>query len=89
MSEYRKKEFYTTFVETFDKLFIQKSSVSNLVLPENNPYEYVRAHYLYALNALNHADEIKAKSEFQKIIDYSDKLYMVKEAREWLNNNQM
>ena len=89
MSEYRKKEFYTTFLETFDKLFIQKSSVSNLVLPENNPYEYVRAHYLYAVNALNQADETKAKSEFQKIIDYSGKLYMVKEAKEWLNNKQM
>lgn len=85
MSEYRKKEFYTTFLEIFDKLFIQKSSVSNLVLPENNPYEYVRAHYLYAVNALNQADETKAKSEFQKIIDFSDKLYMVKEAKRKLD----
>ncbi|HFI0956313.1 TPA: hypothetical protein ACGO09_001940, partial [Streptococcus suis] len=76
-----------TYIEIFDTLFIQNNVISNFVLPENNLYEYIRNRYLYAINALNRGDKMLAREEFQKIVTYSDKLYMVREAQEWLNNN--
>ncbi|HEM5121024.1 TPA: hypothetical protein U1319_000414 [Streptococcus suis] len=76
-----------TYIEIFDTLFIQNNVISNFVLPENNLYEYIRNRYLYAINALNRGDKMSARKEFQKLVTYSDKLYMVREAQEWLNNN--
>ncbi|HFI0115078.1 TPA: hypothetical protein ACGO7A_001199 [Streptococcus suis] len=87
VSEYKKKQSYMTYIEIFDTLFIQNNVISNFVLPENNLYEYIRNRYLYAINALNRGDKMLAREEFQKIVTYSDKLYMVREAQEWLNNN--
>lgn len=86
MSEYKKKKYYMTYIEIFDTLFIQGQEVSNLSLSEVSPYEYVRSRYLHAINALNQGDEKSAKIEFQHIVNYSDKLYMVREAREWLDS---
>lgn len=89
MSEYKKKQFYLSYIEIFDALFIQNKEISNLTLSENSLYKYIRSHYLYAINALNRGDEQTARIEFQLIANYSDKLYMVKEAKEWLENKQV
>ncbi|MCW6660602.1 hypothetical protein NHG25_09060, partial [Aerococcaceae bacterium NML191292] len=88
-SEYKKKQFYLSYIEIFDALFIQNKEISNLTLSENSLYKYIRSHYLYAINALNQGDEQTARIEFQLIANYSDKLYMIKEAKEWLENKQV
>lgn len=87
LSEYKKKQFYMTYLDIFEKLFIQQSEVSELSLAENTPYEYVRSHYFLAVNALNKQDNQLAREEFQKLSTYPEKLYMVREAKKWLEYN--
>lgn len=89
LSEYKKKQYYMNYMEIFEKLFIKKSEVSNLLLAEDTTYDYIRKHYFLAINALNKQDSNMARKEFQKLSRYSEKLFMVKEAKEWLETNKI
>lgn len=87
LSEHKKKQIYINYLDLLEKLFIHQTEIDNLTFEENTPYEYIRSHYFLAVNALNKQDRNSAREEFKKISQYSERLFMVREAKEWLQNN--
>lgn len=86
----KKKDFYLQKIHLYEDLIVKKQVNNDFdLLPDDSVLNKIEKEYFIAKNNILKNDFEGTKRYFEKISQYDDRLFMVREAKKWLNSKEV
>ncbi|MGT2655464.1 hypothetical protein [Streptococcus varani] len=85
----KKKDLYLKRIHCYEDLIIENQGNDYVhFLPDDSLLSTIEKNYFIAKNSILNNDVILAKNYFDNVAQYDERLFMVREARRWLADNE-